>query len=101
MVQEKVKLTARCLNAMAHPKRLEIIAILGDKESNVQDLSKALNLSQSSTSLHLNLLQDWKILDSRREGNQVFYRMRDKKILKLIDLVQDLFCSPKKQVGRK
>lgn len=101
MVQENVKMTARRLNAMAHPKRLEIIAILRDKEISVQHISEALKLPQSSTSLHLNLLQDWKILDSRREGNQVFYRVRDKKILKLIDLIQALFCPPQKQGRQK
>lgn len=95
MIEEKVKMAARCLKALAHPTRLQIIAVLGDKEMSVQEISEALKLSQSSMSQHLNLLKDRNALDSRRVGSQVFYRVLDKKILKLIELMQDVFCPPK------
>lgn len=94
MKEENVKTAARCLRVLSHPVRLQIVAALGEKEKNVQEITTSMGLSQSNVSQHVNLLKDRKVLDSRREGNQVFYRVRDKKILKLIDLMQDLFCPP-------
>ena len=96
MNEENVKTAARCLKALAHPERLRIIALLRDREMSVQEIMKELGLLQSSASQHLNLLKDRSVLDSRREGNQVFYRVRDKKVLKLIDLMQDVFCPPRR-----
>jgi ArsR family transcriptional regulator len=96
MAEENVKMAAKCLKALAHPIRLRIIRVLGEKEMSVQEMTEALNLSQSNMSQHLNLLKERHALDSRREGKQVFYRVLDKKILKLIDLMQEIFCPPKK-----
>lgn len=96
MKEENVKTAARCLKVLAHPMRLQIVAALGEKERNVQEITTSMGLSQSNVSQHVNLLKDRRVLDSRREGNQVFYRIRDKKILTLIDLMQDLFCPPVK-----
>ncbi|TAK07002.1 MAG: ArsR family transcriptional regulator [Candidatus Manganitrophaceae bacterium] len=96
MAEENEKMAAKCFKALAHPIRLRIIAVLGDKEMSVQQMAEALNLSQSNMSQHLTLLKERHALDSRREGKQVFYRVLDKKILKLIDLMQDIFCPPKK-----
>lgn len=96
MVEENVKTAAECFKALAHPTRLRILAVLKDREMSVQEMADALNLSQSNMSQHLILLKERHALDSRREGKQIFYRVLDKKILKLIDLMQKIFCPPKK-----
>lgn len=96
MREENVRTAARCLKVLAHPQRLKVIGALRDRELSVQEVMSELKISQSSASQHLNLMKDRNVLDSRREGNQVFYWVRDKKVLKLIDLIQDLFCPPGK-----
>ncbi|TAK01229.1 MAG: ArsR family transcriptional regulator [Candidatus Manganitrophaceae bacterium] len=85
------------MTALAHPTRLQIIAVLRKKEMSVQQMIQSLKFSRSNLSEHLRLLEDWRILDSRLEGGQVFYRVLDKKILKLIDLMQNIFCPSKQQ----
>lgn len=102
MLEENVSMAAKCLKALAHPTRLKIIATLGDREMSVQEMTEALGVSQSNMSQHLKSLKERDALDSRRAGNQVLYWVRDKKILKLIDLMQDIFCPPRKdRAGRK
>ena len=102
MIEENVSMAAKCLKALAHPTRLKIIAVLGDKEMSVQEMTEALGVSQSNMSQHLKSLKERDALDSRRAGNQVLYWVRDKKILKLIDLMQDIFCPPgKDRAGRR
>jgi ArsR family transcriptional regulator len=90
--QDRLEKAARCLKVMAHPARLLIVHLLGDGERSVQELAKALGLSQSSISQHLNLLKDKEILESRRVAQQVFYRLKDPRVLQLTALTRELFC---------
>jgi DNA-binding transcriptional ArsR family regulator len=83
---------ARCLRVLAHPVRLLIIHLLGEGERSVQELEKLVNASQSSVSQHLNLLKDKDILESRRVAQQVFYRIKDPRVLQMIALTRELFC---------
>ncbi len=91
-MQERLEKAARCLKVLAHPIRLMIIHLLGDGERSVQDLEKAVGVSQSSISQHLNLLKDKEILESRRVAQQVFYRLGNPRLLELIAITRELFC---------
>jgi DNA-binding transcriptional ArsR family regulator len=83
---------ARCLRVLAHPTRLLIIHLLGQGERSVQELEKEVGVSQSSVSQHLNLLKDKEILESRRVAQQVYYRLKDSRLLQLTALAQEFFC---------
>jgi DNA-binding transcriptional ArsR family regulator len=91
-MRERLAKAARCLKVLAHPTRLLIIHLLGDGELSVQELSKAIGISQSSVSQHLGLLKDKEILESRRVAQQVFYRLRDPRLLQLTAIARELFC---------
>jgi DNA-binding transcriptional ArsR family regulator len=91
-LQERLDRAARCLKVVAHPIRLMIIHLLGAGELSVQELEKAVGISQSSVSQHLGLLRDKEILESRRVGQQVFYRLRDPRLLQLTEITRELFC---------
>ena len=91
-MQERLAKAARCLKVLAHPTRLMIIHLLGDGERSVQELEKALGVSQSSISQHLNLLKDREILESRRAAQQVFYRLSNPRLLELTAITRQLFC---------
>ncbi|MFZ5449590.1 MAG: ArsR/SmtB family transcription factor [Thermodesulfobacteriota bacterium] len=91
-IKERLDRAARCLKVLAHPMRLMIIHHLGDGELSVQELEKAVGISQSSVSQHLSLLKDKEILESRRVAQQVFYRLRDPRLLQLTAITRELFC---------
>lgn len=93
-MKERLEKAARCLKVLAHPIRLMIIHLLGEGERSVQELEKALGVSQSSISQHLNLLKDKEILESRRAAQQVFYRLRTPRLLELTAITRELFCKP-------
>jgi DNA-binding transcriptional ArsR family regulator len=90
--REILEKAARCLKVLAHPTRLLIIHLLGDGELSVLELAKAAGISQSSVSQHLGLLKDKEILESRRVAQQVFYRLRDPRLLQLTAIARELFC---------
>ncbi len=91
---ENIEKVARCMKALAHPLRLKVIVALREKELSVQELVEAVGTTQSNVSQHLTIMRDKSILASRREANQVFYRVGDCKVLDLVALTRSIFCSP-------
>uniref|UniRef100_A0A7V4G8U1 ArsR family transcriptional regulator n=1 Tax=Desulfobacca acetoxidans TaxID=60893 RepID=A0A7V4G8U1_9BACT len=90
--KKKLENAARCLRVLAHPTRLLIIFLLGQQEHSVQELEREVGASQSNVSQHLSLLKDKDLVESRREGQQVFYRLKDPRLLQLTSLTRELFC---------
>lgn len=63
--------------ALGHPTRLTIISILADQgEKCVCELVDRLDFDQSTISKHLSVLRRAGIVDSRKEGLNVIYRLR-------------------------
>lgn len=91
--EEDIDRASRSLKAMSHPLRLKILCTLKDKEVSVQDIVDNVGTSQSNISQHLAILRDKGILASRKEANRVFYRVGDARTLRLISMMQEVFCS--------
>jgi DNA-binding transcriptional ArsR family regulator len=81
------------LKALSHETRLLAICYIGDGEKSVHDLENFLGTTQSTISQHLAKLRDKNILDTRRDGNQVYYHVSNKKALRIIAGLQDMFCN--------
>jgi ArsR family transcriptional regulator len=80
---------AEVLKAVAHPIRLQIIELLEKKEMCVGDIVKALGGKQAITSQQLNMMKDKGVLECRRDGVKVFYRIHNKNVIKLLHCVND------------
>ncbi len=91
--QEDIELAARSLKAMSHPLRLKILCTLGDMEVSVQGIVDNVGTSQSNISQHLAILRDKGILASRKDANRVYYRVSDARTMRLIGMMQEIFCS--------
>lgn len=76
----------RPLKIAAHPVRLKMVLVIGDAEVSVQDIAARLGIDASTASHHLALLGDNGIVDSRRGGNRIFYRVSDPAIRQVIHL---------------
>jgi DNA-binding transcriptional ArsR family regulator len=68
---------ATLLGVLSHPARLRIVEDLQGTERDVSSLSEVLELAPSSTSQHLALLRAHGIVQERREGRRVLYRLED------------------------
>lgn len=84
---------ARCLKAMSHPLRLKILCVLGNNAISVQDIVEQVGTSQSNISQHLAILREKDILGYRKEANRVYYFIDDERMLQLIRMMRDVFCS--------
>ncbi len=66
---------AQIMKALAHPTRLLILDKLNEKEHCVCELQEMIGADMSTVSRHLAVLRNAGIIDSRKENNQVFYRL--------------------------
>jgi DNA-binding transcriptional ArsR family regulator len=74
---------ARIGKALGHPARLEILELLAQGERSVVSLTTELRLSTANTSQHLQVLRGAGLVDSRREGLFIHYRLADDSIVPL------------------
>jgi ArsR family transcriptional regulator len=74
----------------SHPKRLELINVLRDREMSVGELSQVLGLSPANLSQHLAMMKERHILLSRKEGNQVLYRIANPRLLEIFDMMREM-----------
>ncbi len=68
--------TLKSLRALSDPTRLRIVALLEGEELSVNELQEITRMGQSRISTHLGLLQEAKLLQSRREGKRTFYKLQ-------------------------
>jgi DNA-binding transcriptional ArsR family regulator len=66
--------TSDPFNAVAEPRRRDILDYLAPRERPVGEIVLALGLAQPSVSKHLQVLRDVGLVDVRRDGRQIFYR---------------------------
>ncbi len=63
--------------ALGHPLRIAIVDLLKDEEASAADLIAELSVSKANLSKHMALLTHGGIVESRKEGRQIFYRLTD------------------------
>ncbi|NMB88158.1 MAG: winged helix-turn-helix transcriptional regulator [Chloroflexi bacterium] len=81
---------AQMLKVLTHPARLAILYILRDGEHCVCHMEAHLGLRQSSISQQLAVLREAGLIQDRRDGWNVFYRVADPQIFAVLDAVQQV-----------
>lgn len=89
---QKCNVVATMLKALANPQRLMIVCHLAQGDKTVTELEQLCLISQSSVSQHLTRMRLEGFIASRREGNFIYYRITDPKVLALIQTLHRLFC---------
>ncbi|MHB8806262.1 MAG: ArsR/SmtB family transcription factor [Anaerolineaceae bacterium] len=72
------------LAVLGNPFRIQIILAIGEGEACVCHLETVLNKRQAYISQHLMALRDGGILETRREGKYIFYKLSNPKVFELI-----------------
>lgn len=71
---------AEIYRVFSNEKRILIFWLLAENEMSVQDLADTVGTSIQNTSQHLRLMKSKSILESRRDGNTILYRVSDSEI---------------------
>ncbi len=72
---ERARQQSALCRIFGNPNRVLILWTLAEQESSVSDLASAIGASLQNTSQHLRLMQAHGIVESRREGNTIYYRL--------------------------
>lgn len=89
MYQRLFELHADITKTLANRKRLEIVHLLLDRELSVSDMVEMLGLPQANLSQHLAIMRSKKIVNTRRDGNSIYYSLSDPKIAQAYQLLRD------------
>ncbi|HUO58980.1 MAG TPA: metalloregulator ArsR/SmtB family transcription factor [bacterium] len=92
MKTAQIHKAAHCVKSVAHPIRLSVLSLLAEGEKNVQELTKALGTSQSNLSQHLAHMRERNLVSTRREGNVIYYSITNPKMIRLMELMREVFC---------
>ncbi len=91
MVDQRLyELHASICKALSHPKRLEILDHLRDGEKHVKELANELNVSHNTLSRYLAAIRSTGIVVPRRDGQNVYYRLSDPRVIQACDAMRDV-----------
>jgi len=90
---------ARMAQAFASPKRLEILDVLAQGERDVETLARETSQSVVNTSRHLQVLKNARLVDGRKQGVHVFYRLADPDVVSCWEGLQKLAEKRSAEVG--
>lgn len=83
--------TAEFFKALSHPLRVKVLDTLRVGEVGVNELSAKLKVEQTTLSQQLAVLRKSNIVVGRKEGQNVFYSVRDPEIFRLLDVARRIF----------
>ena len=98
--EDFLQLESDFLKAISQPTRLRILYFLRKGERCTCEIFPEMGEEQSNISRHLNHLKDTDILDSHRKGVSVYYRIKDKRVFDLLNLVDEIIKTQVKEKAR-
>jgi ArsR family transcriptional regulator, lead/cadmium/zinc/bismuth-responsive transcriptional repressor len=77
------------LNIASDYTRLKILYVISSADKNVNEIVKEVGASQSLVSHQLKILRKANLVDTRKEGTKVFYRLADDHVIQLLQVVYE------------
>ena len=91
-LMQKARNASDFLKALAHENRLVILCLLSERERSVTELEGLLALSQATVSQQLARLRYEGLVETRRDGRQIYYSLPDEATKRFIHAIYDKFC---------
>jgi len=82
---------AELFKALGHPMRIRILELLRDGERSVGELQAELSAEGSTVSQQLAVLRMKSLVDTRKEGTLIYYRLRDPQVTELLNVARLIF----------
>lgn len=90
LLHEIDELHAQLCEALADPKRIALLYALREGATTVSQLAEMLALPQATVSRHLKILRERNLVTARRDGMNVYYTVRNDKVLDALDLLRQV-----------
>ena len=93
MLDSMRRFKAGIFQALAHPTRVALVEFLQHGELSVGQLCEKVGIEQANASQHLAVLRNKHIVQTRKEGNQIFYSLRDPLLAKVLKAMREFFLA--------
>ena len=93
-MQNSARRASDMLKLLGHPHRLMVLCELKMGEKSVSELASKVGLSQSPLSQHLARMRYEDVVETRRDGQTVYYSLKEGEASLLIESLYDIFCAP-------
>jgi DNA-binding transcriptional ArsR family regulator len=93
MLEDMRRFKAGIFQALAHPTRIAIVEFLQQGEMTVSQLCEKVSIEQANASQHLAVLRNKNIVQARKEGNQIYYSLRDPLLGKVLEAMRKFFLA--------
>ena len=97
LLQKILEMQCEICKALGHPQRLAIVDRLKRGETSAADLIEELEISKANLSKHMALLAYGGIVDARRDGRQIYYRLSDPEINEACSMMRSILYRRLKQ----
>jgi ArsR family transcriptional regulator len=91
MLDSMRQFKAGIFQALAHPTRVAIVEFLRHGEMSVGRLCEKVGIEQANASQHLAVLRNKHLVETRKEGNQIYYRLRDPLLGEVLETMRKYF----------
>jgi ArsR family transcriptional regulator len=93
MLDSLRRFKAGVFQALAHPTRIAIVEHLRSGEMSVGQLCEKVGVEQANASQHLSVLRNKNLVLTRKDGNQIFYRLRDARLGQVLEILREYFLA--------
>ena len=97
LFQKILEMQCEICKALGHPQRLAIVDSLKQGETSAADLIHELEISKANLSKHMAVLAHGGIVDARRAGRQIYYRLSDPEINEACSMMRSILYRRLKQ----
>lgn len=95
--REIYRLHADFCKFMANPKRIEILFLLDKQELCVEELAEKMEINIPNVSQHLAIMRERGVVEYRRDGTKMYYKLTNPKILQACLMMRDILVERIKQ----
>lgn len=93
-LEENAEKASKLLQIMSNPSRLMVLCHLMRGECPVSELNQNIPLSQSALSQHLAGLRQTGLVDTRRESQVIYYRLKSQSVTTVLEALYRIYCDP-------
>lgn len=93
-MRETASRACALMRALSNPDRLLLLCQLAQGEHRVGELEQLLDIQQPTLSQQLAVLREEALVETRREGKQIYYRISSPAALAVLDILYAQFCTP-------
>ncbi len=97
LLMDNARDAAEFLKALSHEARLVILCMLAEGEKSVSEIEEILDLRQPAVSQQLARLRADNLVDTRRDGKNIYYSLSRPEVRKIIGALYDSFCNAQRK----